>query len=256
MALTQEGRELTDSHRRAQLLIKARALQDFKPAWSELDLDDLSSFDKVASEAQRIVRGRRDEASDRAMEYLTEFRRAEGLTGDPPDVRAEPVDDQRLKRGMRSSGYVGVLRSLKRGHGRERARQNGLVRASGALERYVHDGGRETLQKAVQADQQAVGWQRVTGSEPCAFCALLASRGAVYKEDTVDFEAHDHCDCESEVVYADDEAAVREENKRFERMYNDAVRKAEEAGELRRGTSNDLLNAFRREYERGAAAPS
>jgi len=42
---------------------------------------------------------------------------------------------------------------------------------------------------------------RVASANSCAFCAMLASRGPVYKEETVDFEAHDHCTCGSEPVY-------------------------------------------------------
>lgn len=42
-----------------------------------------------------------------------------------------------------------------------------------------------------------LGWARVlVGEVNCAFCAMLASRGAVYKsEKTAGFEAHGKCDC-------------------------------------------------------------
>jgi len=35
----------------------------------------------------------------------------------------------------------------------------------------------------------------VTSANPCDFCLMLESRGAVYKEWTVDFQAHDSCAC-------------------------------------------------------------
>lgn len=47
-----------------------------------------------------------------------------------------------------------------------------------------------------------LGWARVlTGERNCSFCAMLASRGAVYKsEKTAGFEPHDRCDCHPELV--------------------------------------------------------
>lgn len=46
-----------------------------------------------------------------------------------------------------------------------------------------------------------VGWARtLAGSENCAFCAMLASRGAVYSEETADFRTHDNCDCSATIV--------------------------------------------------------
>lgn len=45
------------------------------------------------------------------------------------------------------------------------------------------------------------GWARqLSGAENCPFCAMLASRGAVYSEETVKFTAHDHCDCSATLV--------------------------------------------------------
>ncbi|GMA33514.1 hypothetical protein [Litorihabitans aurantiacus] len=54
---------------------------------------------------------------------------------------------------------------------------------------------RETVVRSSEDDRRAVGWQRVTRAGSCKFCRMLASRGAVYRERTVDFAAHGFCGC-------------------------------------------------------------
>jgi hypothetical protein len=67
------------------------------------------------------------------------------------------------------------------------------TKAEQAAQKLVTDQGRGTIQNAVQRDRQAVAWARSAALGACAFCKLLATRGVVYKKDTVDFRAHDNC---------------------------------------------------------------
>jgi hypothetical protein len=66
--------------------------------------------------------------------------------------------------------------------------------ADGVAQRLAVDTGRQTVLDSVSRDGKAKGWQRETAGG-CDFCEMLASRGAVYSEDTAGFEAHDHCRC-------------------------------------------------------------
>lgn len=66
--------------------------------------------------------------------------------------------------------------------------RNGAYKDSSALSttqgtavRLALAGGRDTVLESVKADPKALGWYRVTDGAPCAFCALLASRGVVEK---------------------------------------------------------------------------
>lgn len=61
-----------------------------------------------------------------------------------------------------------------------------LTVTMGTASRIVLDAGRTTIIDTVAADPVAVGWYRVTDGKPCAFCALLASRGVVYKKNSFD----------------------------------------------------------------------
>lgn len=71
----------------------------------------------------------------------------------------------------------------------------------GASTRMVMMGGRDTVTSAARMDPMAKGWERVINPGACGFCAMLAGRGAVYKESTVDFRAHDHCHCVARAVF-------------------------------------------------------
>jgi hypothetical protein len=53
---------------------------------------------------------------------------------------------------------------------------------------------RDTVTGNAANDPQAIGWRRVA-SGGCKFCAMLAARGAVYKESTARFAAHTNCHC-------------------------------------------------------------
>jgi len=64
-----------------------------------------------------------------------------------------------------------------------------------AVGKYVLAAGRQTIATSTLRDPRAVGWQRVTRSDSCAFCRGLSSRGDVYKEATVHFAAHGDCNC-------------------------------------------------------------
>ncbi|MFJ3952882.1 hypothetical protein ACIPXV_23050 [Streptomyces libani] len=60
-----------------------------------------------------------------------------------------------------------------------------------AADREVLRGGRDLLHRASAADPRTVGWARVTDADPCAWCAMLASRGAVYRSrDAAQLKGH------------------------------------------------------------------
>ena len=74
--------------------------------------------------------------------------------------------------------------------------KNAQTLVKGVAQKMVVDTGRNTLIEAIQADTKARGWAREARPGACHFCALLSTRGAVYRsEETASFEAHDHCHC-------------------------------------------------------------
>jgi hypothetical protein len=83
-----------------------------------------------------------------------------------------------------------------------------LQRLEAAFTRLALQSGRSTIVTAVHDDKQARGWARETRTNCCYFCAALATRGAVYKDEGAagrtanekftgsgDFKFHDNCRC-------------------------------------------------------------
>jgi hypothetical protein len=81
------------------------------------------------------------------------------------------------------------------------------TQVQGAAEKLAQDPARQTTLDTVQKDRKAKGWARIpepslSATGTCGFCALLATRGAVYKtKTTAEFQAHDGCKCHPEPVF-------------------------------------------------------
>ena len=99
-------------------------------------------------------------------------------------------------------------------------------------ERHARMPSREAFTDAVESDEDddgpEIGWARVlTGAESCGFCAMLASRGPVYKSKKSASDAggvdgksyHDNCDCEVVLVREDQDWVGREEYEALEHLW-------------------------------------
>lgn len=148
-------------------------------------------------------------------------RRISPVIGDPNDAQLVEVVSKR------------VTASLGR-HARAGARN--LV-ANTAQYGYARD---KVTKKPVR-----MGYARVlTGKENCAFCAMLASRGPVYSEDTAvrkrDGRAyHDHCDCVAVLVFQGQPWEGEEQYKRLEAEWMHAD------GQTTGGDSQATLKQFK-----------
>lgn len=116
----------------------------------------------------------------------------------------------------------------------------------GTATRMTLDAGRNTVIGAVRGDRKATGWMRVTRPGCCYFCAMLASRGAVYRaEQTADFQAHDHDQCTAAPVFGP--YRPTEEVRSLSRLWHSSTR----------GTSGaDAIKAFRQAYEGRDSGPA
>ena len=87
------------------------------------------------------------------------------------------------------------------------------ARLAASTERLVLDTGRNTIVDNAQRDPKAKGWARVPEPGACSFCLMLATRGAVYRSESMaDFKSHDNCRCHVEPVFTayEPSAAVRQ----------------------------------------------
>lgn len=76
---------------------------------------------------------------------------------------------------------------------------------AGAAQKYVQEYGRRTIIDNVGRDETRPLWARVPAGETCAFCLMLASRGAVYTSERdaggLGHVFHDECDCQPTVTW-------------------------------------------------------
>ncbi|MGZ4621466.1 MAG: VG15 protein [Blastococcus sp.] len=115
------------------------------------------------------------------------------------------------------------------------------ARLAAASEKLTIDAGRDTIVGNAQRDRQAKGWARVPEPGACSFCAMLATRGAVYRsEKSASFKSHDHCRCHVEPVFTayEPSARVREWQALYQRVVTDQGR-----------TGKDARTAFRQALE-------
>lgn len=152
----------------------------------------------------------------------------------------------------------------------------GVAKVIGAVLKETERGGHDTALWAVEDDPRVVGWARVEGNEnvgSCGFCAMLISRGPVYKDtpanaglevgseamaveifrqaeatgDDAELMAlmnrwHPNCDCKVVPVFNRANWPGRAQYMSYERLW----------ASVTKGYSGlDALNAFRRAIERG-----
>ncbi len=252
MATTVTGTYLTEQHRQAQLSLRAQFMRELTRLWPLIDLDrlDESAAEWIAWVTDLILMYRL-QSVDRALAYYDSFRRAE--TGEPLTNRgnvrgAVTVEPARIKTSLLVTGPLGVKSRIGKGISPTVAKRKALVDVTGAASRHVLDGGRQLVTTATEMDELALGFARVTDDDPCAFCAMLASRGPVYKSRATAARTtsrstkrgpgekyHDHCGCSVEPAFTDD-AEWPGRGREFEQMWEKYAK------------GPDQLKAFRKAY--------
>lgn len=253
MASTREADHLTRQYQHELTVIKAAVVRDVLRVWPLLNLSDVStSWPALSTVLASVIDTRRTAAVIAAENYVRRFRNAEGIAGAFHAVHAEALARAAVDVSLRVTGPATMLRAVSRGMPVDEASKRALGTVSGAASRIALDGARQTVVLSVGGDKQALGWMRVTRGDSCAFCAMLASRGPVYKtsgtagRDTNSrfvgegqFKFHDHCDCALEPVYS-----------RKTTWPTASVRAKQVWESTTAGLSGkDAINAFRRAYE-------
>lgn len=248
MALTAEGAALTEAHRLAQLAIAAQADLVARALWSRLDIDNLDRSTPAWLGAN-VAAARRffTESTSLASEYMAQYREAELGTSSGPTVRPQ-FNTAEQRRTLQLAGPVRVKLLVKRGSSGDSAGAKALTKYSGIMRRQTLSGGRMLVDESTSADQRAIGWRRVTNGNPCAFCAMLASRGPVYgskaRAEQIGgngLRYHGHCGCTAETVYG--EWIPTEAEQRYIDEYEKAAQEANDAGQSR--TQSTVLYRMR-----------
>lgn len=209
MAATAATARLTEAHRFAQSRLGAQIVTLLLAAWPLLDPKDVDrTVERWLRVAVPLVAANHRTSSTLAANYLAAFRTLE-LGADVP--AAQPVlaelDRAALVTSLTVTGPVAVKRAMTSGLPWSKALENAQLGSARAAMRHALNGGRDTIIDTVGSDRRAVGWARATSGKACAFCAMLASRGPVYKSAASAGQGrrfHDSCHCAVEPVYRAD----------------------------------------------------
>lgn len=248
MASTAEGLRLTTAHNAAQLRLRALFIRELAPLWASLDPDALDrSFGPWSVRAAELVRDMGADSAHTAAGYYDTFRSAE--TGLPTPgglvVERDPNKLAEVIRRLRWPAVVIPKKHIAAGEPVELAMRMGLAETAREGSRQVLDGGTYTVIDTARQDPEALGYRRTCGGSACYFCALLASRGAVYKEDTATFRAHKGCGCGSEAVFTPDYWSHTPPNR--------AIDRAASTYDAAKGKGKERLTNFRRLYAEAMA---
>lgn len=198
------------------------------------------------------------ELVDMTVDELREALRADIERTEADRLEADEAADEEARLVMEALGKDGLLKRI-RGLDEEApakevdaaradaARKAGSRQASAAA-RIVQNGARGEVWSNASRDARALGWARRsrTGT-PCGFCAMLISRGAVYRTaQTAQFSEgdlyHDDCNCYAEPLFTDaqyDDSAF-DLNRLYEEWWP----------EVTRGTSGKYAVALWRKFHR------
>lgn len=247
MAATLAGTALTGGHRAAQAQVAARTAAEALALWRLLDLDNIDAAVGPWLTASTLsVTAKHAESTTIGAAYYRSFAQAEtGRFRELPTI-GSPLDRDRLALNLTLAGPVRFKALVGAGHPAAHASRTAAVGAVGTAWRFALDGGRDEVIDQVNRDPQALGWARIGGANPCAFCATLISRGPAYKsQGSASFQPHDACGCSAQPVFSR-EGAWTDQALDLRAKWDQAQREAREAGELYRGTKRDDVNAFRR----------
>lgn len=199
MALTPLGDELTQAHRLAQLELATAAAGEADVLWSELNVSDPYPW----AYAQALLLADRKGQSGRLTEaYLAEFSGVE--YGQPVEIAPPRIELDGMIGVAIGAGANAVTNLTDTGVDEALALDQIRKRFNETVAAETQRTYREMI--ANSSGQQRKAWRRVTDGNPCAFCAMLASRGPVYQESTATVSKyalryHKGCGCTAEPWY-------------------------------------------------------
>lgn len=199
MANTEEGGELTRLHKERQVKISAVAQAAAFQQRGNMDLSDISgSFPKYFLPMTRIAAESYAVSAGLAESYVREYTFVE--SGEVIQIPKQVLAIRRFENNMRILADYGVKKRIKLGFSPEEAWELGAAQAEAYLSQAVLEAGRSTISNSLLRYRGKPGrFRRVTDGHPCAFCAMLAGRGPVYRSGT-NFHTHNHCGCTLEPV--------------------------------------------------------
>lgn len=187
---------LAESHRRAQLSVRAASFKDLLSLWPAFDLKRINTTWPAFEAALLIlIRDRGRTSSGLSTNFYQRIRRKQGVKGSATPTAAAP-DEEVIVKGLRVVGPANAAFQLAKSVPLELVKKNTLVNLSGEVTRSVLEHGRMSMMESLVEDARRNGTrpgvQRVTSGSPCSWCA---SQAAEIYPPTERFPAHMHDSC-------------------------------------------------------------
>lgn len=203
---------LARAHMKSQVAHAGASQAALARLWDEtIDPQDLTrSFARFRELAVPYIGAGRLLSDRTADTYLGAVKEVAGLA--PLALTAAELATDRLSNGV-------IKSSLTAATGKSLARAAFLISQGvdpvlaiaaaksnmlGSAKRQIINASRSRILTATRRDPDMGRWARVSDGMPCAFCAMLVSRGPVYSALSVHFEAHDRCGCNARPVTRND----------------------------------------------------
>lgn len=181
-------------HRQEVADVVAVAQADLAEQWRGLPLEDAGAARAAATSlVSELVQTYGPMAAGAGADFYVEARAAAGVRGRLTPRLSVPVIAPQIEANV--GWAVSPLYGSTDGAA-------ALSRAAGVVQRLTANADRATILTNARRDPVGVRWYRGASASCCAFCATLASRGAVYRsESSADFKAHSNCRCFPAVIF-------------------------------------------------------
>lgn len=215
---TVEAQHITAAYRERSREVSAAVEVQIAAAWRAFNPTDASaSWPAVAKVARGLVLRGYGVQRALAVAYLRSHASVSGVR-DLAALAAPTITLDHVDTALRVTGPVAFKTAIADGAVPDKAAALALSQLTGAASRLSQLGGRATIDRTARESPVIVGYRREARAHSCYFCAMLASRGAVYKTESSakvrdvrgggSRRFHDHCRCSAEPLYGhEDEPA-------------------------------------------------
>jgi hypothetical protein len=204
------------NHQRALDDLTTLAIRDLLALWATLDTADALSTSRALQDAlPDLVNTYGAVAATLAADFYEDLR-ADAVGGSFTAVLAAPSSERTLAMSRWAAGAL---------FSQTPDAALTLSRLSGGVQRGVAGADRDTIAASVGSDPLGPRYARHASGNACAFCALVATRGPVYRsEDTAGGKYHDHCHCVAVPVWPGQDYEAAPYVKGWDKAYREATR--------------------------------
>lgn len=229
------SRDEVEAFTKANRDLRKLALAELQGFWATLDKSDVDKVRRALEEFMPLlVKHYGEIAAVVAADFYDDLRSASSVRGRFAAVMAQAADDGQVQASSRWA--LGSLLGA----------NPDAVAAFGSLstvaDKFVLGQGRDTIAESVRRDPARARWARIPHGDTCAFCVMLASRGAVYASEAsagTFAKFHGKCDCTPTPFWDGDPYPDHYDPDEYMRMYLDGRGKAES------GRIGDVLSGMR-----------